>query len=913
MTKKGERYGDSILRTKLHRPKVTGDIVRRQRLHEQMDLGLETPLTVVSAPAGYGKSMLVNHWAESLDHPCAWVSLDRTDSELEPFVAYFLAAVESLFPESCRETATLLHAANLPPVPVVARSLANELDVLDTPFVLVLDDYHRIAPSSTVHELFTQLLEYPPHPLRLVLTTRHDPPLGLSALRAGNRLRELRLQDLRFTESETAELLAMTAKTVSEDALANLQNEVEGWAVGLHLVSLALRHVENADSFINDLHGGLPHTQEYLLREVLAWQPPEVRDCILRSSILERFCPEVLDAVCFPDATSAPPGLSGRELVELLQRNNLFIISLDARSEWFRFHHLFQNLLRRQLQQSTGATEIATLHSRAGTWFESQGLITESIEHALAARDVARAADIVERHRSGEINLGRLDVVARWLAMLPVATRKERLKLLLTEAWILYPQVTTERLAPLIERVDALVQEGQPDDRELAAEVAFFKGYLQYWDGQGERSLGYLEQASRSLEGTQLLIQRFVHTHLALARSLAGQEEQAIRGLEDRIAEVDGSAVQYRAALWIALAVVHLLGGELARARSAAQRLLSLATESGAANLKIWADYLLACSYRHSGELDGAVRHFAFASSQLRWLWPRRAVDALAGLALAHQLNGRSEEAAEVVSRLRDFATETGDASCQSVTDSCRARIALLRGDRARAVDWARTLPRDAKMYELWMWLEVPWITQARVLIAAGSNANLQEATEQLATLRQRCETWHLTCQTIEVAVLQSLALERQGRADEALNFLKEAVAMAEPGGWVRPFVEAGSVMKGMLERLDFEGEHEEIVRQVLAAFEYGGAAASAETSPTPRAEPSRTTGMLELDALSPREIDVLELLADRFQNKEIAERLFLSVHTVNDHLKHIYEKLQVTGRREAVDRAVTLKILNPR
>ena len=216
-------------------------------------------------------------------------------------------------------------------------------------------------------------------------------------------------------------------------------------------------------------------------------------------------------------------------------------------------------------------------------------------------------------------------------------------------------------------------------------------------------------------------------------------------------------------------------------------------------------------------------------------------------------------------------------------------------------------------MYELWIWLEVPWITQARVLIAAGSNANLQEATERLATLRQRCETWHLTCQTIEVAVLQSLALERQGRADEALNFLKEAVAMAEPGGWVRPFVEAGSVMKGMLERLDFEGEEEDLVRQVLTAFEHEGAAASAETSPTPRAEPSRTTGMLELDALSPREIDVLELLADRFQNKEIAERLFLSVHTVNDHLKHIYEKLHVKSRREAVDRAVTLKILNPR
>ena len=228
---------------------------------------------------------------------------------------------------------------------------------------------------------------------------------------------ELRLQDLRFTESESAELFAKTAKiALSEDALANLQREVEGWAVGLHLVSLALRHVKNPDSFINDLHGGLPHTQEYLLREVLAGQPPEVRSCILETSILDRFCPPVVDAVCFPDATSARPRFGGRELVDLIQRNNLFAIALDAQGEWFRFHHLFREILGRQLQQSTGATEISTLHSRASSWFESQGLISESIEHALAAGDVDRAAETVERFRCDELDADQWYVVEKWLA-----------------------------------------------------------------------------------------------------------------------------------------------------------------------------------------------------------------------------------------------------------------------------------------------------------------------------------------------------------------------------------------------------------------------------------------------------------------------------------------------------------------
>ncbi len=261
-----------------------------------MDLGLATPVTLVAAPAGYGKSMLVSHWADSLERPCAWVSVDEGDSDLGVFLRYVVAAVQKTVPESCEETDGLLHASHLPPVPVLVHTLANELDALDAPFVLVLDDYHRISMDSGVHGFLDALLQHPPEPLRLVLTTRRDPPLSLMALRAASRLTEVRLRDLQFDGAETAELLASTGKVaVGEDALGNLQQQVEGWAVGLRLVALALRHVDSPDAFLSELRGGLPHTQEYLLREVLAAQPEEVRAAMLRASILDRFCPEILD------------------------------------------------------------------------------------------------------------------------------------------------------------------------------------------------------------------------------------------------------------------------------------------------------------------------------------------------------------------------------------------------------------------------------------------------------------------------------------------------------------------------------------------------------------------------------------------------------------------------------------------
>ena len=330
---------NSLLRTKLHRPVVPGDFLCRPRLHDLMNLGLELPLTLVSAPAGYGKSLLVSHWVASQSIPCAWLSLDASDSAVDLFVRYLLAAVETVVPGACPQTGRMAQAPEPPPTSVLANALINELDASTAPLVLVLDDYHRIRGESKVHEFMRLLLTHPPRCLHLVIVARRDPPLGLSRLLAQGGGSEVRLTDLRFTDAETPMLLqALLAFSASDDALANLQKELEGWAVGLRLVSLALRHTADPDGFLQSLHGGIQLTQTCLLQEVIAVQPPALRHCLLRAALLERFCAGVCDALGQGDtgAENGPEAkpavaaeLSGAEFIQTLRDGNLFTIALD--------------------------------------------------------------------------------------------------------------------------------------------------------------------------------------------------------------------------------------------------------------------------------------------------------------------------------------------------------------------------------------------------------------------------------------------------------------------------------------------------------------------------------------------------------------------------------------------------------
>jgi len=895
-----------ILQTKLHRPVPPLDLVTRSRLIERLAARRERPLTLVSAPAGYGKSVLVSNWLESSDWPGAWLSLDESDSDLRQFLSYFVAEVQSIFPNACKETRSLAGAPQLPSLRTLAGNLSNELDAIEQPFILVLDDYHRIDVKSPVNELLQQLLEHPPIPLHLVILTRRDPPLQLLTLRAQDQVTEVRMRDLSFTLREARELIEKSAEfTVTDEALANLQQVMEGWAVGLQLVSLALRRIEEPNQFLNDLHGGLQQTREYLLREVLAAQFPGMREWLLKTSIFERFCAPLCEAVCAAEAGDDAPELDGDRFIKDVFDSNLFTIPLDTRGEWFRYHHLFQNLLQLELEQRMPADEIAGLYLRASGWFESQGLIGEAIQYAMKANDGIRAAEIIEQHYQIELNKELWYVVVRWLTMLPLEIMQQRPRLLLAHAWGLYHHFQMQEIPRLLERIESLLVD-ETADNALTGEVNFFRGFiLTLIQGDADGALIEFEQARKRLSRSKYPY-RQLEVLDAIAHQMAGKGAQTIHSLDQRIHAMGPGKELSLSRLFAAQVFIHLLSGNLTAVARTAQRFTATCKKTGElANSEAWSRYLRANADLQAYHLGEALQGFLFAVERRDMLNWKAVIEAHVGLVLTYQAMQRSQDAVDAMQQLMQFALDTDEPQYIVVAQSFQARLSLLQDDSMPAIDWARSIDAAAHAPSMLMWLEIPEITQLRVVVATGSRESLQQASELLATLYLSAEAVHNTYQMIGIRVLQCVALQKLGRVDEALEVLQQAITLAEPGGWVYPFVELGEQMAGLLRHLGERNDFTEYLHLILDKF------------PTHAAAPAVAAGNYSkailmskgftTESLTNRELDILELLAEHLQNKEIAALLSISPETVKGHLKNIYQKLDVHYRREAVLKAAEI------
>ena len=379
---------------------MIADLIHRPSLKERLDSGWDRPLILVAAPAGFGKSTLLSAWLEACDCPNAWLSLDEHDNDLGVFLAYFLGAVRTIFPNALTATQALLSGVNLPPLTVIARSLLNELDALERDFVLVLDDYHLISEQS-VHDLLSALLQHPPHRMHLVIATRQDPPLPLRLLRARAQVTEIRGHDLRFSAPEIAQFMEQTlGAPLTDEAIAVLAEKTEGWAAGLRLATLTLRYSGEIDGQIARLHAENRFVMDYLINEVQSHVPPAIQSFLLKTAILDRLCGPLCLEVIGPDSAECQP----QTCLEWLEQSGMFTTALDTQGQWYRYHHLFRELLRARLMQQSSADEIAALHLRASAWFARNGFIEEALHHALAGQDTAAAVRLVAQHRHALMN-----------------------------------------------------------------------------------------------------------------------------------------------------------------------------------------------------------------------------------------------------------------------------------------------------------------------------------------------------------------------------------------------------------------------------------------------------------------------------------------------------------------------------
>jgi len=913
---------DSLLLTKLNRPRLPNDLVLRSRLVEWLNHDMDRPLILVCAPAGFGKSTLVGTWLEQMAAgqaeqvtplPSAWLSLDENDSDLNLFLHYFIAALRTIFNEACEETLALLQARQQPPQAVLYATFSNELAKLRGECILVLDDYHTLH-NPEVHNLLGELLRHWPKPLHLVLISRISPPLPLDSLRAKGMISEIRTRDLRFTTEETAAYLERTQfALMHRDALPLLEERFEGWPAGLHLAAISFRSAGSQDAVLSALSSENPNIAGYLVDEVLARQNPAVHSFLLKTSILDRFCTSLCEAVIGESDTA----WNSRACLDWIERSELFIVSLDNNREWYRYHHLFKELLLQRASSVMGPEQVAGLHHQASTWFEEHGLIDEALHHALAAGDLDLAATQMNAGLRDVLNREDRPTLERWLRLLPEEMIRRNPGLLMIRVWALqfawridlHAQVLRETEELLESEIGACLLEN--DLQLLRGQITTVKSQQLYFSNQTRLAIDLCQQALAVLPPSWIFVRGGAMMYLGMSMQASGQALEAERLLLAEYESYGDKTDSYALFLLLSLGFIYLNSGQLDQARRIAQVLLQAATRSRIAIMKNWSDWFLGVVYYQQNELDAAAQHFEQIVENRYTAQIAAYRDAVAGLALIHQIQGESDEAWQRVESISQFDMEQRGSE-DNRTRSLRARLMLLQGDLVGASRWTDTFT-DPPSDQALLWLEEPQVSRVRVLLTRGKEADLQSAMRILDTLNEILDRTYNTRFKIEILALRSVALNAQGKDSKANAALKKAVDLAQPGGFIRVFADLGKPMQKMLHRFARQDPSAEWIIRILAAFpEDNKSLVKGESPASPK--PYQASGASVLaEPLTPRELEVLSLLRGPLSIKEIALELNLSYTTVKSHTNNIYGKLGVNRRWNAVARAEELNILPPR
>jgi LuxR family transcriptional regulator, maltose regulon positive regulatory protein len=907
----GERA--ELLATKLNLPQPRPDHLGRSRLIQRLDEGMAREVLLVCTPAGFGKTSLLAEWAASASWPVAWLSLDPEDNEPTRFWRYVVAALDGVRGGLAEHVLPLLTPPGTVSGQGLVTALVNRLQAAPDEVALVLDDYHLLA-SRPIHDAMAFLLGHLPPQLHVVINSRSDPPLPLARLRARGQLAELRADDLRFTPEESAALLRQVWQLeLAPEAVVVLAGRTEGWAVGLQLAALSLRERPDPDAFLAAFTGSHRYVLDYLSEEVLERQPDRVRSFLLETSILERLSGPLCDAVT--------GRTDSQELLEELERANLFLIPLDQERRWYRYHHLFGDLLRARLQRTEG-TRLAELHRRAAAWYQRHGLVDETIRHVLAAGDSTWAARLVEQHLSETLRRGESVTLDRWLSWLPEEVVRSRPRLCLAQAMLEWHRYRLDAVEQLLQQVESTL-EAEPELRQLEvpteggmvadprAAIALLRAQVAGVRGDGARETEFAQAALAHLAEHEQGPRFWARWLLVAADWHRGRMQQAESGFAEMLAE--GRAAPDPHPLMTTcypLGGVQRARGELGAALGTFREGLRFATEGGRLSPyhECEAHVGIAQVLYARDQLDAALRHATEAVGL-----GRQVVESfllalgLDAMAWIHQAMGNAEAALEAMDEAYGMLPATVAARHIYPGEAWRARLLLALGRAGEAARWTEErglTADDAISYRR----EHDYLVLARVLLASQEPADalrLLERLHALAASQSRTES------LIEIAALRSLALQAAGDHQGALTALAEALSLARPEGYIRVFADEGPPMAALLHSLIRARQRGRAPAGVPpAARDHLNRVVRAFRPPAGhRKQPAPAAGGL-VEPLTRRELEVLGLVAAGRANREIADELVVTLETVKKHLSHVFDKLGAANRTDAVARARDLRLI---
>lgn len=910
---RGESIPALLLATKLHLPQPRPLQVLRLHLFARLNAAHNaqnhTPLlTLVSAPAGFGKTTLLGEWLRQSGRRTAWVSLDADDNDPIRFWTYFIAALQKVHPDAGKTALALLHSPQPPHFDAYLTALLNDITALDDMFIYVLDDYHVIN-SKPIHEGVIFLLDHLPAQMRLVITTRADPPFPLARLRARGQLLELRAADLRFSQHEAQMFLHQaTGLAVTPEQAETLDQHVEGWVAGLQLAALALQtraptpHL--ITQFIQDFTGsGHRFILDYLTDEVLRYQSEEIQAFLLKTSILDRMCSPLCEAV-----TSHP---DSQIILDELERRNLFITPLDNERRWFRYHHLFANLLKSRLQ-STHRNQSPELHRKASAWLESAGLTFEAINHALAAQDFEHAADLVQRHSESMWTRGELITMERWLGAIPTSIIGAHPNLMLAHAWTHF-LLNPYRLSEIEFMVGEAEKASGPDaDEKTRGVAATIKASIASNREDLAQAIELSHTALRLLPQKDIFWRLVPTIDLGLAYDAAGRVEAAAEYLNQAI--YLSAQIGNRYAEMVAtghLGRVRAAQGQLHAAAMLHRHALQIAAEQGWQQLPmmglphVWLAQLL---YEWN-DLEDATRHATEGISCVaaHHQHERILMEGYAVLARIRHAQGDDRAALDLLQQCERVAQRINMPWATARVRAYQARGWLAQGLVEQASRWLQEAglgPND----ELSSQREYEYTTMARVLLAQG---NATQAVSTLTRVLESARSGGRLQAMVEAAALRALAFQLAAWQEQALGSLHESVELAAPEGYVRTFIDLGEPMRRLMSNLRSQlGKQIPLalyLDQIMAAFPASPPADKAMRMGAAD-QPSIIHHLVE--PLSPRELQVLRMVAQGLTNQEIAERLVVALSTVKAHTNSIFGKMGVKSRTQAIARARELDLL---
>ncbi len=875
-----------LLVTKLYPPPARKNLVPRLHLIQILNQAWQQgkKLTLVSASAGYGKTTLVTEWLATLtcdpsaigraeEVGSAWLSLDKADNDPARFLAYLIAALQQIDASIGKNTLALLNSPQPLHPEIVLTTLVNEIAGVPSSFILVLDDYHVIE-SLLIHQQLAFLVEHPPPQMHLVIITREDPPLPLARLRARGQMVEIRQETLRFSAEECADFLQrLMGLQLAPNDISALEHRTEGWIAGLQLAALSMQGRTDLPGFVTAFTGSSHYVLDYLIEEVFERQPSEVQDFLLKTCTLERLSGPLCDRV------TGRTGSAG--LLDRLEHANLFIIPLDQSRTWYRYHHLFAELLRQRLHASAqfSANE---LHALASQWFADEDLLPEAIHHALAALDWNRAAELISANSVALFRRGELITLLGWLKALPEEVITTHPQLCRDFGWAL---ALTGQLDPARSYLESAERAVLNDDT-LLGQVLVAQAYLARARGDYPQAIALSKRALAFIAEADILHRSLVTFTLGFAYFNSGNLAEAEPALLEACQAARMSENDY--ARLTALGLLGAIQKERGRLHRAAEFCRQALHEAQGAPTAAQAQVFLATILYEWNDLAGAADHLAQAIKSSK-LIGNRAIQADGYRALAHlkQAQGELSAASEALCEFDQILQDIQSPLQRAAVASYHVEFSLAQGDVTAASLWAAQMAEGINpagpgpQYDL---------TQARLLLAQGKPAS---AGEILARLYEQVSQAGLHSLMIEVRAMQALAT---ANPSDALHFLEASLRKAQPEGFIRTFVDKGAPMKALLERLRVQGgELREYILKILAAFGEAGRA----YIPQPLIEP-----------LSARELEVLRLLEKGLSNGEIARRLIVTVGTVKTHVHSVLNKLGVQSRTQAVAQAKEFKLL---